>query len=96
MKLRMKSRTVMVCIVILGTVLVTLDRARHSHWARYYSQRYKIEGAGLPLLRKTEASLRAAGQLQRADEARAGIAWREGNLRRLWWKWLKALFLDEP
>ena len=96
MRVRMKSRTVLLCIIILAAVLAAIDRGRHSQWAKYYSERYRTEAAGLPAVRKAEAAMRASGQVKKAEEARAWIAWRESNLNRLWWHWLKAVVIDEP
>ena len=46
----------------------------------------------LPWYDKTEETY----DLKKADEIKTSIEWRKRNLNHLWWKWLKALIVDEP
>lgn len=96
MKLCLKTRSVLLWIVIFASLLVMAERGRHSVWATRYSKMYKNVAAGIPTIRKQEAALRSSGKAKQADALRAWIGEREHMMQNIRWHWLKALVLDEP
>jgi hypothetical protein len=96
MRYRVKSRTILLLIVLLACFLAAVDRARHSWWAGYYWRNYTGLGRNLPAARQYEAVLRAAGKVNEADRVRSNLAEMERMRNQAFWRWLKALVIDEP
>jgi hypothetical protein len=95
MRLRFTVRTQLVIVALIAALLVLGSRAWNSEWASLYASRHAHLVTEVSAIRGLESSLRAQGQVAMADKFRAMIPDVERRRNEMWWRWLKALVLDE-